>query len=305
VLTNWSARRRRSREEPVPPAEEVAPPPSPPPPDRRSVLLSLFDPAGHGLEIGASFNPLLPKREGYDVEVLDHASTQDLVRKYRDAGVDVSRIETVDHVCSGGSMLEAIGRKGCFDFIVASHVIEHAVDLLGFLRDCQELLTSEGTVVLAVPDKRYSFDVLRPLTSTGSVLQAHIEGRKRHSPGALFDEVAYNCLREGALAWPPGAAGPLAFAAPLQDAREIFEEASGNAVFHDIHAWQFTPSSFRLVANDLYETGYLALREHKVLEGSGEFFVTLSRSGSGPAFNRLQLAQAAIAESREIAVMPD
>jgi hypothetical protein len=268
-------------------------------------LLSLFDPAGHGLEIGASFNPLLPKREGYDVEVLDHAGTEDLARKYRNSGVDVSRIEPVDHVCAGGSMLETIGRKGCFDFIVASHVIEHTVNLLGFLQDCQELLTGKGAVVLAVPDKRFSFDALRPATSTGSVLQAHIEGRKRHSRGALFDEVAYNCLRDGALAWTPGAAGPLAFAARLQDAREIFEEAADDAVFHDIHAWQFTPSSFRLIANDLYETGYLALREDKVLEGSGEFFITLSRSGSGPGCNRLQLAQAAIVESREITVAPD
>ncbi|MDB5875515.1 MAG: hypothetical protein JWQ07_4957 [Ramlibacter sp.] len=300
MLENLLARWGRASTTLNAPYEQLVAPVAPR--DRREQFLSLFDPSGHGLEIGASFNPLLPKADGYDVKVLDHATAEELVRKYKNAGVDVRKIETVDYVTDGGSLLNAVGQEGCFDFIVASHVVEHTVSFLGFLQDCERLLTPKGVLVLAVPDKRFSFDALRPTSSTGDVLQAHLEQRKLHSPGALFDEVAYNCLRTGALSWGRGDEGPLAFAAPLQAAKDIFEATSRDPAFHDIHAWQFTPSSFRLIVNDLHEIGYLGLREDRAVEGNGEFFITLARGATGSGLSRLQLAQGVIAESREIKV---
>lgn len=270
-----------------------------PKPSRRELLLSLLDTAGRGLEIGASFNPLLPKKDGYNVEVLDHLSAAELVSKYASAGsVDTSRIEEVDYVSHGASLFEAIGEEGRFDYIVASHVIEHTVDLLGFLQDCQRLLRPRGVVVLAVPDKRFSFDVLRPLTSTGDVLQRHLDKQPRHSLGALFDEVAYNSLRGGALSWAPTSRAPLAFVCELQAAKSIFEEAQHDGVFRDIHAWQFTPSSFRLLVNDLHEIGYLGLREQAFHDDLGsEFVISLSRQGEGPKRSRLSLAESALSEN--------
>ncbi len=53
--------------------------------------------------------------------------------------------------------------------------------------------------------------MLRPLSSTGDVLQAHLEKRTRHPAGRIFDEVAYNVLRGGALAWDAANQKPLAF----------------------------------------------------------------------------------------------
>ncbi|MBI2769631.1 MAG: methyltransferase domain-containing protein [Burkholderiales bacterium] len=285
-------------------ATVVSPPPltavsAQPAASRRDRLLALFDSTGLGLEVGASFNPLLPKKDGYNIEILDHLSAEDLVGKYQGAtGADVSRIEPVDYVSSGGSLFDAIGKPGRFDYIVASHVIEHTVDLLGFLQDCERLLTPTGVLVLAVPDKRYSFDVMRPLTSTGDVLQANLDKRTRHSLGALFDEVAYNSLRSGAPGWAPGSDGPLTFVCDLSRAKQIFEETQGNQHFHDIHAWQFSPSSFRLIVNDLHEIGYLGLREQRFDDDcGGEFFITLSRQGTGPSASRLELAQRALAET--------
>lgn len=270
-----------------------------PRPSRREVLLSLFDATGRGLEIGASFNPLLPKKDGYNVEVLDHLSAEELVKKYAGASsVDPTRIEPVDYVSHGASLFDAIGEEARFDYIVASHVIEHTVDLLGFLNDCERLLRPRGVVVLAVPDKRFSFDVLRPLTSTGDVLQRHLDKQPRHSLGALFDEVAYNSLRGGALAWAPTSQAPLAFASELQTAKSIFEQAQHDGLFRDIHAWQFTPSSFRLLVNDLYEIGYLGLREQAFRDDLGsEFAITLSRQGEGPKVSRLSLAERALVEN--------
>lgn len=263
---------------------------------RHELLLGLFDPRGHGLEIGPGYNPLCPKAQGYDVMTLDHASADELRRKYRDAEVDPAQFEDVDFVCNDGSLENAAGSGAPFDFIVASHVIEHAPDPVRFLRECEALLAPDGVVVLAVPDRRYSFDTLRPACTTGALLQAFLERRSRHSPGQLFDEVAYNSLRGGAPAWDPGADGELAFAASLQAAVGLFEQSSRNTDYHDIHGWQFTPSGFRLILRDLNEIGYLGLREDRFRAHGREFFVTLTRLGSPMVEARLELAQRAIAE---------
>ena len=106
--------------------------------DRRELLLSLINTQGLGREIGPGFNPLVPKSQGYRVETLEHATREDLVAKYANApGVDVSRIEVVDHVCTGASVFDAVGKTARYDYIVASHVIEHSTDMLGFLKDCK------------------------------------------------------------------------------------------------------------------------------------------------------------------------
>ena len=267
--------------------------------DRRQLLLSMIDTTALGLEIGPGFNPLLPKAEGWRVQTLDHAPREALVRKYAGAGVDTSRIEEVDFVATG-PVFEAVGQEGRFGWIVASHVVEHTPDLLRFLRDCERLLAPGGVLALAVPDKRCSFDVLRPLASTGDVLQAHLEGRTRHTPGRVFDEVAYNVLRGGALAWPPGADGALAFFRPLDDARAMLEHVRASGEYVDIHAWQFTPSRFRLIAADLHGIGMLGLRESAFHEAGGEFLVGLSRAGAGPGLDRMALAQRALAEQAQV-----
>jgi SAM-dependent methyltransferase len=269
---------------------------------RSDRLLSLINVDGYGLEIGPGFNPLLPKARGFNVETVDHGTRDELVRKYKDAKVDTSLIEVVDHVVKGRSIFETIGREGAYDYVVASHVIEHTPDMLGFLLDCQRLLKPAGVLALAVPDKRFSFDVLRPVSTTGDVLQAHAEKRTRHSPGRVFDEGAYNVLRGGEHAWHAHNRDPLVFFRPLSDAFSLFERANGTDKYIDIHAWQFTPSSFRLIVSDLHEIGVLALREQSFYtEGGGEFIVSLSAEGKGVGIPRLALAQEVIRELRAIA----
>lgn len=273
--------------------------------NRNERLLSLFDPSGLGLEIGPSYNPLLPKRKGHNVEILDHLDQDGLKARYSGApGVDLSAIEPVDFVSRGKTIFEAVGLENRYDFIVASHVIEHTIDLIGFLKDCERLLKPAGVLVLAVPDKRFSFDVLRPLTSTGDVLWAHVNPRTSHLPGAVFDEVAYNCQRSGAPAWSPDNTAPLEFFFTLQQAKDAFDAARQGSHYYDIHAWQFTPSSFRLMASDLAQIEAIALRESRFQPNGGEFFMILSRTGQGPAATRMQLAQQAVVEQFEIHVDP-
>jgi SAM-dependent methyltransferase len=251
--------------------------------DRNKLLLSLVDSSGIVLEIGPSYSPLVPKSSGRRIETLDHASAAELRERYRNgANVDISRIEEVDYVSDGRPLAEVVNKPGHYDYIVASHVIEHMPDMLGFLKDCQTLLKENGVLVLAVPDKRRCFDVFQPLTSTGMVLQAHLERRTRHTPRQIFDFIAYNGLRDGMSGWTSGADGPLTFAHDLAFARYAFEQAISSAAYGDAHAWRFTPSSFRLILSDLKEGGQLSLREQFFGESDSlEFFLSLSRRGPG------------------------
>lgn len=267
---------------------------------RSAVLRSLFDARGKGLEIGPSFNPLLRKADGFDVEIVDHLDADGLREKYKNANVDLGQIEDVDYISDGGLISDLIGKSNVFDFCIALHVIEHTVDLVGFLLDCQTLLKQTGILVLAVPDKRFSFDVLRPVCTTGDVIQAHVEGRKQHSLGKMFDEFTYNCLRSGLPAWERKNSGELRFFRSGEDALATFSHVRKSKEFVDIHAWQFTPSSFRLIIHDLNKFGFIQMNEKAFVEGEGEFYITLSRAADGCTEEPLELAKKVIREQAEI-----
>lgn len=250
--------------------------------DRTDILLSMFDSAGFGLEVGPSYNPFLPKRR-FNVETIDHADAATLREKYRD---NASKIEEVDYVSDGRSLLEIIGKPGRYDFIFASHVIEHVTDIVRFIQDCETLLKPEGRLVLAVPDKRYCFDAFRPISTVGQALQAYAERRHRHTPAILYDQKAYVCGKAQNIVWIESDLDGVALLHTAEQAKDAFEQALGSDEYHDAHGWQFTPTSFRLLIKQLRRHGYVksgevAFYKHGPGEpGMHEFYVSLSKKAA-------------------------
>jgi hypothetical protein len=185
--------------------------------------------------------------------------------------------------------------RGSFDVLIASHVIEHTTDFVGFLESAEALLDASGTVVLAVPDTRYCFDYFRPLTTTGDILDAHAARRSRHTRRNLFNHTAYVVQNDGAIAWGQGPIERLELLHSLEEARNAFDAATDDpsSPYRDAHAWQFVPSSFALL---LLETA--ALREtdwlvNRITPATGcEFYVWLKRGGiaAAAALNPSELA---------------
>lgn len=259
-------------------APAVPDPAVPAPSSRQQKLLRRVDLSGLGLEIGASYSPLLPKSRGHRIETLDHASQEELIAKYASSGVDTSRIEPVDHVWRGEPLDALIGQTERYDYILASHVIEHTPDLVAFLQQCERLLKPGGVLSLAVPDQRYCFDVLRPVSTPGDVLQAHLERRSRHSAGAVFDHFATIAFREGQPSWHPGAKGRLALLHTMDEAVAMYEKAAGGGEYVDIHNWRFTPASMALILRDLLALKLLRLVPCDDVAPEGmEFFVILRK----------------------------
>ncbi len=238
-------------------------------------VFAIADPCGKGLEIGPSHNPIAPKRDGYDVEIVDHLNQDQLKEKYADQGVDISKIETVDFVWNGEPLDQLVRKRSHYDWIVASHLIEHVPNPISMLQQCQEILKPNGILSLVVPDKRYCFDYFRPISSTGDLLDAYEQCRTRPSRGQMFDHFASAACREGAISWGrdrKGGADSLIHG--LASAVEIY--ASAGSAYVDVHCWCFTLSSLELIIADLRALGLtrFAIKERFDSE-AGEFYVSL------------------------------
>lgn len=267
---------------------------------RERKMLAHINKLGEGVEIGPSFRPIAPKKKGFKVTIIDHASREDLIAKYGAQGIDCSEIEEVDHVWDGRSYAELTGKCQYYDWIIASHVIEHTTDLIGFLQQCEEILQPNGCLSLAIPDKRFCFDRLRPKTGLARVIDAHRHPSAFHSEGTVA-EYFLNVVRRGpTIAWSRSdgcGEESLAFVHSPAEASDAVRIARRQSHFQDVHAWTFTPHSFRLLVHDLATLGYIGFRETAFHDTTGhEFFVTLSKTGNPSAIDRLKWAKASLDE---------
>ncbi|ESS71597.1 hypothetical protein MGMO_94c00120 [Methyloglobulus morosus KoM1] len=264
--------------------------------NRQEKALFMIDKNGLGLEIGPSHNPMAPKKRGFNVQVLDHISADELRTKYKDHEVVLENIEEVDFVWHGEPLHESVGQEECYDWIIASHVIEHTPDMITFLKECERLLKPNGVLSLVIPDKRYCFDYFNPVTWTGELLDAYEQRRKRPSPGKVFEHYAGASKRNGHIAWGQGDTdtGTFSLLHNIDQARDEWEMARTTTEYMDVHNWRFTPSSFRLILADLQTLGLTGLSVAKEFDTVGcEFHVTLRKTTPAISSNRLELLNAA------------
>lgn len=264
--------------------------------DRRDRILEGLDLAGLGLEIGAGYGPLVAGQPGLNVRSLDHLDQAGLIAKYQRQGAPTDHIGPVNYVWTGQRYRDLVG-KTRFDWIVASHVIEHTPDLVGFVNQCAEVLTEDGVLTLALPDRRYTFDHYRPASGLREFVDAHVQGRTLSSPGAAAEHFLYLSRLDGRDVWSAGTPGRPEFVVPLETAKVRMERALAGT-YVDVHAWVFGPHSFRLAIEDLHALGLLSLRETRFHDTEGcEFFVQLSRGRTGPGLDRAVLAERMLAEA--------
>ena len=229
-----------------------------------------------GLEIGPSFRPLVKKKEGYNVRILDYATTQELIEKYQSQNLDVSEIETVDYVFRGERIPELIKNEK-FDYILASHVIEHVPDIIRFLQDCETVLKPHGELRLAIPDKRFCFDCLRECASISRVIDVYELAPRTQTAGAAAEYFLKVCKKNDAIAWDFDSKGEITKVHSLDEAISAIGKTK-NGVYLDIHNWVFTPSTFREMLLDLQSLGFIKLVETMFLDTIGhEFFVFLKK----------------------------
>ncbi len=234
------------------------------------------------LEIGASYNPILPKADGWQTTIVDHGTQEDLKAKYRPLVPNTDGIEFVDYVWQDGSLANLIPATlhATFDGLVASHVGEHFPDFIAFMQSASMLVKSTGVLALALPDRRVCFDFFQPLTTTGALIEAHREQRTRHKRATFFNQAAYHATRDGVGGWLHGETAPLQLSNTLEYAQNCFDSADESAAsdYRDSHAWVFTPKSFELLMLELNLLGYTDWAIKAIEPAAGvEFYVWLER----------------------------
>ena len=257
---------------------------------------------GRGLEIGPLDKPRLTK-DRHRVQYVDHASTDDLRQKY--AADDAMRdhlddIVDVDHVWTGAEPLaEVVGDAGPFDYVFASHVAEHAPDLIGWLDQIAAVLSDDGRLYLALPDKRLCFDVNRDLTTIADLVDAHLRGLTAPGFRQIYDFHSRMIAVDAAAMW----AGSVNYTGvertdvdPDQWAYELCLKHQQTGEYVDGHCHVFTPASFldlyaRLVRLDLI--GYRIEAFHPSAPGTIEFRVVLTKVASAPPADERRAQQLA------------
>jgi predicted SAM-dependent methyltransferase len=126
---------------------------------------------GDGLEIGALHNPL-PVPRSARVRYLDRLRVPELEQQYPELrGEELVEVDIVDD----GERLSQVP-DGSQDFVIANHFLEHCQDPLGALENMFRVLRPGGVLYLAVPDRRFTFDAERGVTSLEHVLKDHRAG---------------------------------------------------------------------------------------------------------------------------------
>ncbi len=187
------------------------------------------------LEIGPAVRPSLvgPKVKYFEIE-----TREGLLKRAAQEGYKADRCPAVIHFVSPTADLSVVDET--FDAVFSSHCIEHQPDLIAHLIKVKAILNPGGLYFILAPDKRYCFDALIPESGVEDVFTAHFERRTVHTERNVYahyvDVVHNDTLRH----WRGDHGVPQNRHA---EAKATLEAAAGGYV--DVHAWQFTPDSFR------------------------------------------------------------
>jgi SAM-dependent methyltransferase len=249
--------------------------------DRAACLLQYADVEREvGLEIGPLDKPLVRRTPGRRIYYCDYAPREVLRSKSSaDPNVRIDDIPEIDFVTT--QIRAEIFGGTTFDYVLASHVVEHVPDMLGWLAQLRTVLNPGGRIILAVPDRRYTFDYLRPLSTLGQLLEARHERRSRPTFSQVYDAFSMAAKVDTALCWSqpgyPGAA--LEFYYTRELALRLAEDARDGGGYHDCHCWVFTYESFLDLVAQANAMGVLDARvvaSAAPVFGANEFHVVLS-----------------------------
>lgn len=192
-----------------------------------------------GLEIGACNKPTVPAHSGI-CRFADFRSAKDMIELWN---LDPEAVCHVEYILDR-SVCISEQTKDKFDYIIACHVIEHVPDPIGYLHGLAKMLNSGGIIMLAVPDKRMTFDANRPLTNIDHLLMDFYDQCRYPSIEHIVEFHRY------AVAFDSGVEVPVAEAFAF--AKANFESGAADA---HCHVWD--DAAFRAQFSYLSDAGLL------------------------------------------------
>lgn len=213
----------------------------------RRGFLAQIDVTRPTLEIGPAVRPSLV---GDRVRYFEISDRDGLIARAIKEGYSYDKCPSVIDYVSPTGDINVVRDK--FDSVFSSHCIEHQPDLVTHLKNVRSILTDDGRYFLLIPDKRYCFDNLLPESSVESIRAAHSELRTIHTFVSVLEHYALTTHNDTQRHWlgdhvDTTLVGQQAHRVAV--ARSVYAAANGGYV--DVHAWQFTPESFRSIISEL------------------------------------------------------
>lgn len=240
--------------------------------DRRNAVADRVRLAeGRGLEISPGAAPLLLREAARELIYCDKVGG-DAWRNVYGARGDMMNSDVV----LGDRRLDEVFPPAHFDYVVSSHVLEHIPDFIGFFKSVEIVLRRGGDLVMLVPDKRYTFDVLRRPSSVEEIERAHRDQLTHPSYEMVLDfftNIDHDA--EAAALWRGDYRARPSYPNALDKARSVNLEDA------DVHCWVFTPENLRSLMEHVVATHTPSLTVLDVSEtpvGGNEFLVHARRN---------------------------
>jgi len=268
---------------------------------RRALLLTGLDIEKPGLEVSPLYRPIALKSR-HNVFYTDYTSAEDSRSKH--SNYDHAEIMDIDFIWTPGVSLSEcvpVGKK--FHWAIASHVLEHVPDPIGWLLEVFEVLEVGAVFSLALPDKHYCFDKFRRETDVADLIDQWVRKQRIPSPRQLYDFLSRSVDFNGK---------PYESADQFQLAtRNYTDEEALNFVinswttgtYFDAHCSVFTPESFYDLLSKLNAIGIINVEASQPLATNGEFHITLRKLGEPKVVHPGGPHKAAVGNSAEASVL--
>lgn len=248
---------------------------------RRPLLLRGLDIAKPGLEISPLFRPTALKTT-HNVFYTDYTSADDSRAKHSNYAHD--EIMDIDFVWTPGLKLaDCVPPGSKFDWAIASHVLEHVPDPIGWLLETFDVMTVGAVFVLALPDKRYCYDKFRTETEASDLIDNWVRRQKIPSPRQVFDFLSRSVNDLG-----NHPNDEFNTTEKFEDAPRTYTDAEAlnfainswqTGSYFDVHCSVFTPDGFHALIEKLNSLGILNVVVSKPEIVKEEFYVRLTKIG--------------------------
>ena len=126
--------------------------------------------SGNGLEIGALHEKAkLPAK--CKVEYCDAISKKQAIKLFPE--IKHHKLVDVKYICNLDKEGLSIFKDDSYDFIILSHVIEHVANPINVVKELFRVIRPGGIVLIAAPDKTYTFDKKRHITPFQHLLEEY------------------------------------------------------------------------------------------------------------------------------------
>jgi hypothetical protein len=240
---------------------------------KREYLININNKFNKCLEIGPFNNPILV---GNNVKYFDVLNKDKLIERaiLHDRNNPYST-PNIDYVSENGD-LSIITDK--FDMILSAHLIEHQICLIKHLQNIENLLNADGYYILIIPDKRYCFDHYIKESTIADILNIYYEPRNNHTLKSLIEHRVLTCHNNPSEHWNNNYGEQKINTTNIKNAINEYFEFKDKYI--DVHAWQFTPDSFRMNIQILIDLQYINLKIDKIyntVKNSQEFIAILKK----------------------------